>query len=166
MKETGLYSTCDLYYNEYEEMVGRNIWIKSRKGNLPRLRALFYKVLREKLKMTYQEIADYATHKGFKADHCVTLHGVKKCDEYYMNYKLYADLYDAYFDDKIQENFKKNYSNNYNTNISDDLSSITNKITKESERQELYELVKLRVDSWKWKNKDECKVYQGSYTAI
>ena len=85
---------------------------------------------------------------------------------YYANYLDFRNVYNIFFDDKEDD---------FNNKTIDDLSDleILPKVEDDAlqaiisslplyKRDEIYQMVNLRVKSWNWKNKDKCEIIQSS----
>ena len=93
--------------------------------------------------------------------------------DFYYKYNLdFRTLYDLYFEDKIKENIiikekKKNRLDALNKRIdatslkfnNDPLQVLINNLPLDK-RDEVFEMLNLRVKSWAWKSKDNCEIIQ------
>lgn len=166
-----MYSEIDEYYIDFKKICSIDIFKKTRKTEYIVYRALFYRILECKAGLSLSDTARYFTHKGLKCCHSKVLHGLKMLNIYYDSYGYLRNAYDVYFTDKVKINkaMKQSYSKIYKSKQdligSDKLVELINSIPK-NRREEIYNIVNLRVKSWEWKSKDSCKVYQGSESIL
>jgi hypothetical protein len=100
--------------------------------------------------MNDRMISEYFAEYGIKRNRASIFVGLNKISQYYNHYNHFKQLYDSYFSD----------GSRYNTNThkpGDALDELVFSLPKDR-RREIYELVNLRVKSWNWKTKDECKI--------
>ena len=159
---------------EFESLSGVDPLIYSQKPKDAYFRALLYKVLMDFNYMNDRQIAEFFLTKGITRTRVAVFHAVSKVDIYYLNYSDFRDVYNVYFDDKIEESKEldnklmekaKDASDRAVQNlphfIKDDLYFLIHKLPLDK-RNEIYELVNLRVKSWDWKSKDKCEIIESS----
>ena len=145
-------------FNKYDVP---DILQNTRERNVVEHRQLFHTILRKHYKYTFQSIADFMTYNGRKTKHELIMHSVKRTLETnYYNSDSVAKIYDQYFEDKREERIAKMSTKyNYSSKLSK-LQDLLKDIPVQKEN-EIYELVLLRMKSWYWKSKDNCKVVEG-----
>ena len=148
-----------------------DIFQETRERSVVEHRQLFHTIMRKKYKYTFQSIADFMTFYGKPTKHDLIMYSVKRTLETnYYNSDSVAKIYDQYLDDKREERIAK-MSVNLNkvphlrargsfSSVQTKLQELVRDIPKERE-QEIYDLVLMRVKSWSWKNKDNCKIVEG-----
>lgn len=159
---------------EFESLSGVDPLIYSQKPKDAYFRALLYKVLMDFNYMNDRQIAEFFLTKGITRTRVAVFHAVSKVDIYYLNYSDFRDVYNVYFDDKAEESKElenkliekaKDASDRAVKNlpqfIKDDLYFLIHKLPLDK-RDEIYELVNLRVKSWDWKSKDKCEIIESS----
>ena len=159
---------------EFQSLSGVDPLIYSQKPKDAYFRALLYKVLMDFNYMNDRQIAEFFLTKGITRTRVAVFHAVSKVDIYYLNYSDFRDVYDVYFDDKAEESRELEYklkkrskeaSKRANQElpqfIKDELYFLVHKLPL-GKRQEIYDLVSLRVKSWDWKSKDKCEIIEGS----
>jgi len=159
---------------EFESLSGVDPLIYSQKPKDAYFRALLYKVLMDFNYMNDRQIAEFFLTKGITRTRVAVFHAVSKVDIYYLNYSDFRDVYNVYFDDKAEESKElenkfiekaKDASDRAVQNlpqfIKDDLYFLIHKLPLDK-RNEIYELVNLRVKSWDWKSKDKCEIIESS----
>jgi len=159
---------------EFESLSGVDPLIYSQKPKDAYFRALLYKVLMDFNYMNDRQIAEFFLTKGITRTRVAVFHAVSKVDIYYLNYSDFRDVYNVYFDDKAEESKElddkliekaKDASDRAVQNlpqfIKDDLYFLIHKLPLDK-RDEIYELVNLRVKSWDWKSKDKCEIIESS----
>tara|TARA_R110000851_G_scaffold137065_1_gene272843 strand:- start:127 stop:687 length:561 start_codon:yes stop_codon:yes gene_type:complete len=177
--------TADLILSEYIELTDMDLMSKSRKPETVYIRSLFYKVLYDINLMSDTSIERYLKSKGVVRDRSSIWQAIRKMDNYYINYPEFRLLYDVYFNDKKyefikNERIKDKRAENRNKAIKlskQDYIDLQNFKTKEithkdkldkiieklpiDKREDIYEMVNLRVKSWGWKSKNEYEVIHG-----
>ena len=159
---------------EFESLSGVDPLIYSQRPKDAYFRALLYKVLMDFNYMNDRQIAEFFLTKGITRTRVAVFHAVSKVDIYYLNYSDFRDVYNVYFDDKAEESKEldnkliekaKDASDRAVQNlpqfIKDDLYFLIHKLPLDK-RNEIYELVNLRVKSWDWKSKDKCEIIESS----
>ena len=135
-------------------------------------RALLYKVLMEFNYMNDRQIEEFFKSKGVKRTRSAVYQAVNKIDMYYFNYSDFRNVYNVLFDDRMEEGFDNKTIDDQSDLIDvveevlpereeDDLQTLIDSLPL-SKRDEVYEIVSLRVKSWGWKSKDKCEVIQSS----
>jgi hypothetical protein len=158
---------------DFEKLTGMSLSDTSRKTNSVITRCLFYKVLEKFNYMNDRLIAEWFETRGIKKNRSSIFIAMTNVDTYYKTYPLFRDSYDMYFKDKVNERLNHQKStkkrlDEYKQLVKKmrlkedkDPLSILIKDLPIDKRQEIYEVVSLRVKSWSWKNKDKCEIIQG-----
>jgi len=159
------FSKIDKVYKEFLRYEVPNILDKTREQPLVQYRQLFQTILHRKYHLPLSHIAEWFTINGCKLIHASVDRAVKRTENtnYYQS-DFIAEIYDDYLDDKRKEReakLKKKKSKEYILSSNNRLLSLLRDIPLERE-SEIYELVSLRIKSWSWKNKDNCKTYDCS----
>lgn len=150
----------------FQEISGVDPFILSKKNEDVYFRALLYKVLMEFNCMNDRQIEEFFKNKGVKRTRSAIYIAVNKIDMYYANYSDFRNVYNIFFDDK-EDDFNKTTINDSSDleilpKVEDDaLQEIISSLPL-YKRDEIYQMVNLRVKSWNWKNKDKCEVIQSS----
>ena len=165
-------------YNEFKELTRIDVFIRTRQTKPMTLRALFYKVLRDNNFMNDRDISEFFALNGYKINRSSIYHSLQKIDGYYFDFDFFKKYYDLYFDDLIdliekqkkieqdkrkreeQRRLKRQKRINTLINDKDALDKLIDTL-EGSRRQEIYELVKLRIKSWSWKVEDRCEIIEG-----
>jgi hypothetical protein len=166
-------------YKEFKQLTKVDVFKKTRQTKPMSLRALFYKVLRDNNFMNDREIAEFFAEMGNKINRSSIYHSLQKIDGYYFNFDFFKDYYDLYFDDLSNNQkggviggaiggaidatealTKRQKRINTLINDKDALDKLIDTL-EGSRRQEIYELVKLRIKSWSWKVEDRCEIIEG-----
>ena len=178
MKKTYNKNKAIELYKEFKELTRIDVFIKTRQTKPMALRTLFYKVLRDNNFMNDRDISEFFALNGYKINRSSIYQSLQKIDGYYFNFDFFKDYYDLYFDDlsnkqkKIEQDKKKREEQrrlkrqkriNTLINDKDALDKLINTL-EGSRRQEIYELVKLRIKSWSWKVEDRCEIIEGEGT--
>ena len=163
---------------EFIELHNVDLYATDRRTRNVVLRTLFYKVLRDKNNMNDREISDFLEENDAKKDRSSIYISLKKIDTYYETYDYFREAYDLYFEDKfkrhnkikekeirLSEKLKKENDKVVPKNNVDELQAIIDTLTG-SRRQEVLELVRLRVKSWEWKVEDRCEIIEGYSSLI
>jgi len=164
---------ADKLATDFEKITGMSLNDTSRRTNSVIIRCLFYNVLHKFNYMNDRLIAEWFETRGIKKNRSSIFIAMSNVDIYYKTYPLFRDCYDMYFDDKINERLKHQKSkqkrlNEYKELVKqmhlkekkDPLSMLIKELPIDK-RQEIYEVVSLRVKSWSWKNKDKCQIIEG-----
>jgi len=159
---------------DFQELSGVDALSLSRKPIDAYFRALLYKVLMDFNYMNDRQIEDFFWSKRVKRTRVAVYHAIRKIDLYYHNYSDFRNVYNIYFDDKIEEfklldNKIKGKADELNNRVkgilpkkeNDALQLLINSLPS-YRRNEVYEIVNLRVKSWAWKSKDKCEVIESS----
>lgn len=158
---------------DFEDLTGIELNSNSRKTEIMITRTLFYKILKEFNFMTDEMISDWFSTRGVNKGRSSITHAVKKVGLYYKSYASFRNTYNVYFNDKAEEfltieqaqkkrlnDSKQNIRTNTLKKDKDALELLIDTIP-EDRREEVREIVNLRVKSWGWKTKDECQVFLG-----
>ena len=134
-------------------------------------RALLYKVLVELNYMNDRQVEAFFLSKGVQRKRCAIYLAITKIDLYYDNYADFREVYDTYFDDKLKEEIKKKaikdkeyqhrMNDIYPSLMNDKLQDLVNNLPA-NKREEMFEVLNLRVKSWSWKSKDQCEIVEAS----
>jgi hypothetical protein len=158
---------------DYEQLTGIELNSNSRKTEIMITRTLFYKILKDLNFMTDEMISDWFSTRGVQKGRSSITHAVKKIGIYYKSFASFRNTYNVYFNDKAEEfltieqaqkkrlnDSKQNIYTNTLNKDKDALEVLIDTIP-EDKREEVREIVSLRVKSWGWKTKDECQVFLG-----
>jgi hypothetical protein len=158
---------------DFEDLTGIELNSNSRKTEIMITRTLFYKILKEFNFMTDEMISDWFSTRGVNKGRSSITHAVKKVGLYYKSYASFRNTYNVYFNDKAEEfltieqaqkkrlnDSKQNIRTNTLKKDKDALELLIDTIP-EDRREEVREIVNLRVKSWSWKTKDECQIILG-----
>ena len=158
---------------DFEKLTGMSLNDNSKKTNSVIVRCLFYKVLERFNDMNDRLISEWFQSIGVKKNRSSIFTAMSNTDKYYKDYPLFREYYNIYFKDKLNERLKRQKNQK---KISEEYDKIAKQMyLKESKdplsilveslpidkRQEIHELVNLRVKSWAWKNKDKCEIIVG-----
>jgi hypothetical protein len=167
-------SDANKILEDFQELSGVDPLILSQKPIDAYFRALLYKVLMDFNYMNDRQIEDFFWSKRIKRTRVAVYHAIRKIDLYYHNYSDFRNVYNIYFDDKIEEfklldNKIKGKAEELNNRVkgilpkkeNDALQLLINSLPS-YRRDEVYEIVNLRVKSWSWKSKDKCEVIESS----
>ncbi len=173
MKEDYCKESADRLLNKFEDLTGFDSLSLSRTPHNASLRALSYKILIDLNYMNDRQVSEYFESKGITRQRSSIYHALRKMDSYYLNYPKFRDTYDVYFEDRAEESKARNEERDKKFNdiekkvirnspnaLPDLLKTLVNSIPDER-RQEVYEMLSLRVKSWDWKSKDKCEVIEG-----
>lgn len=141
--------------NEFVTLTNFDITNNSREEPAPAYRSLLYYLMRTKLGLNDRSISRFLLTKGLKKNRSTIFHSLKNFNHYLKNFKEIEEHYNYFF-------YSKPKISNL---VEDDLSKAINKIQSKSERQELLELMELRIKAWEWKKSQKVtktKVYEGS----
>jgi hypothetical protein len=165
--------TADQLAADFEKLTGISLNDTSRKTNSVITRSLFYKVLEKFNYMNDRLISEWFERRGVKRNRSSIFHSMANVDKYYKRYPLFRDYYDVYFKDKLKKrleykNAKKKRLEEYKEIVKqmhlkekkDPLSMLIKNLPIDK-REEIYEMVNLRVKSWSWKNQDKCEIIEG-----
>ena len=160
-------------YNDFKQLTKVDVFNNSRETKIMTLRSLFYKVLKDNNFMNDREIAEFFTEMGKKINRSSIYASLTKIEHYYLNFDFFKDIYDLYFYDlkekyDLQEQLKKHKLNKVKhhrrfklSKQRDKLDRLIDTVECEDRRDELYEMINLRIKSWEWKSKDNCQVIEG-----
>ena len=164
---------ADKLAKDFEELTGIDLNDGSRKTEVMIARTLFYKILRDINFMKDRMIASWFKSRGVKRDRSSIFQSLQKINIYYKSYASFRNVYNIYFNDKAEEFITlekskrkalKDIKDNLKTNIAnkgkDGLEVIINTVTNQYRRDELRDLVDMRIKSWSWKSKDEYQIIE------
>ena len=149
---------------------GINIYGNTRSRKVVEHRALMCYLLRDKLNMRWRYIAEFFNDQGKHMDHSTAIHAVKMYSVYKRHNKSLAEIEGRFvFTHKgsgMEINKMTYLENKYDKleskylNLKDLLDTpllglVLN--APPSRTQELYERVKMQVDSWEWKDREGIK---------
>jgi len=146
----------------------------SRYGDAPAFRALLYKVLNELNDMNDRMISEWFKEQKIVRNRSSIFHALKKVGTYYNSSRPFRVVYDIYFNDRREENIKrerirleklkartKNIKQIVSRVDSDRLNMLIDTVPEER-REEVFNVVNLRIKSWSWKSKDQCEIIESS----
>ncbi len=153
---------ADELTNEFCNRTGLDIYSNSRKLENVYLRVLLYKILSLLNGMNDRMISEYFAEYGIKRHRSSICVALNKINFYYGNHKYFRELYDYYFNDShryeiLTGDTKQRRMASHDPKNWDELDNLIFDLPK-GKRGEIYDLVNLRIKSWSWKNKDECKI--------
>ena len=165
---------ADELAKDFELLTGINLGSDSRETEIMITRTLFYKVLKDLNFMNDRMISEWFALRGSKKGRSSITHALSKVSVYYKSYANFRTKYNIYFNDKAEEFITlekskrkalKDIKDNLNTNIAnkgkDGLEIIINTVTNQYRRDELRDLIDMRIKSWSWKSKDEYQIIEG-----
>tara|TARA_R110000751_G_scaffold110754_1_gene208472 strand:- start:76 stop:615 length:540 start_codon:yes stop_codon:yes gene_type:complete len=165
---------ADELAKDFELLTGINLGNDSRETEIMITRTLFYKVLKDLNFMNDRMISEWFALRGSKKGRSSITHALSKVSVYYKSYANFRTKYNIYFNDKAEEFITlekskrkalKDIKDNLNTNIAnkgkDGLEIIINTVTNQYRRDELRDLIDMRIKSWSWKSKDEYQIIEG-----
>ena len=163
------YKAAEETLSDFISKCSVNVLDTSRKAEVAMYRALFISVLQRFNQMTQEEIQHFFKTKGLRRNRSTFSNALSKLTTYRRSDKNFKELHDYYFDKKVEDVKKiKGRPNKAwleERRLERELDMYTLKIRRlvkdanEEQKSELLELINLRVKSWKWKAKDDCKVY-------
>jgi len=165
--------TADELARDFEVLTGIDLNSNSRKTEIMITRTLFYKILRDVNFMNDRMIAEWFNSRGVKRNRASIFQALQKIGIYYKTYPSFRDFYNVYFNDKAEEFFTieqtqkralKESKRNLHINslkIGKDSLELLIDTIPEDRRDEIRKLITMRVKSWSWKSKDECKIIEG-----
>ncbi len=158
---------------DFEELTGIQLNSDSRETEIMITRTLFYKILKDLNFMNDRMISEWFKERGVNKGRSSITHALSKVGIYYKSYASFRNRYNIYFNDKAEEfltieqaqkkrlkDIKQNVHTNTLNKDKDALEVLIDSIP-EDRRDEVREIVSLRVKSWSWKTKDECQVFLG-----
>jgi hypothetical protein len=157
-------------YNDFKELTKIDVFSRSKETKTMTLRSLFFKILKVNNFMNDREIADFFGEMGDIRNRSSIYHSLTKMEHYYSNFGYFKQTYDLYFYDlkekyssKEQQKKVKLYNVEYQRQ-SDKLDDLINTVECKIKRDDLYEMVNLRIKSWAWKVEDRCQIIEGAGT--
>lgn len=158
---------------DFEKLTGIELNSDSRETEIMINRTLFYKILKELCFMNDRMISEWFESRGVNKGRSSITHALSKISIYYKSFPSFRDRYNIYFSDKAEEfitiekhqkkhlkDIKQNISTNVLNRGKDGLELLIDTIP-EDRRDEIREIISLRIKSWSWKSKDECQIIQG-----
>lgn len=172
MAKTYSISDAQSTLDYFKELSGVDPLTISSKPEDVYFRALLYKVLMDYNGMNDRHVEEFFKYKGVRRTRSAVYHAVKKIDIYYRNYPNFRTVYNFLFDDKLEEfqkiNDKIRAKNQPKPDVvcapeehKDELQLLIDSLPN-SRRDEIYEMVNLRVKSWQWKSRDKCTIIESS----
>lgn len=140
-------------YKDFKQLTKVNVFNRSKQTKIMALRSLFFKVLQDYNFMNDREIAEFFAEMGDKRNRSGIFTSLTKMEQYYLNFDFFKDIYDLYFYDSKEHQRKYKLSKQQ-----DKLDNLIDTVEDESRRDELYEMVNLRIKSWSWKVEDRCEI--------
>lgn len=161
-----LIKKCNVYRDLIIKMFDYDVASKTRTNEFAYAKCVFYNVLKRKLDLNDQRIEEYFDSIGVKRNRSSVYHSLKKTKLYYKTSLDFRIMYDSFFDDlkRIDEGeLKRRLQLKILKRVvkKDKLHRLLSKIP-DDRRDEIFELVELRIKSWNWKNNDKTKEYNGS----
>lgn len=163
---------ADKLAEEFEKLTQVDLLSISRETYQMTLRCLFYKILKDLNYMNDKQMSDWFEKRGVKRNRSSIFSALKKVDLYYLNFKYFQDFYCHYFNDKVKHveedilddsnKLKEDTNDNIQEYEKDALDKLINDI-RGDRREEILNLVSLRIKSWEWKNKDKCEIIEGVF---
>tara|TARA_R110000796_G_scaffold73774_6_gene165764 strand:- start:647 stop:1162 length:516 start_codon:yes stop_codon:yes gene_type:complete len=159
------FKEADRTFNNYKEYSGFDPIELSQKTESVYFRALLYKVLTDLNLLNTRQVAEFMEIKGKKTHRVSVFHAIKKVDIYYRDFPEFREIYNLYFDDKLEEFNKIEEKRKLRLNEVENKMRAVNLQRKLSplellissipldRRQEIFDLVNMRVKSWGWKSK-------------
>jgi len=164
---------ADKLARDFEKLTGISLNSGSRKTSIMITRTLFYKILKDFNFMNDRMISEWFKGRGIDKNRSSIYQSLDKISIYYKSFPLFRKLYNIYFNDRAEEFIKmqeaenkrfESVKQNLGTNIlkrdKDALELLIDTIPQDR-RDEIREIVSLRVKSWSWKSKNECQVFLG-----
>tara|TARA_R110000803_G_scaffold71257_2_gene134422 strand:+ start:739 stop:1278 length:540 start_codon:yes stop_codon:yes gene_type:complete len=164
---------ADELAKDFELLTGINLGSDSRETEIVFTRTLFYKVLKDLNFMNDRMISEWFALRGSKKGRSSITHALTKISIYYKSYANFRTKYNLYFNDKAEEFITleksqrkaiKEIKDNLHTSIrnkdKDGLEILIDTISNQFRRDELRDLIDMRIKSWSWKSKDECKIIE------
>ena len=164
---------ADELAKDFEELTGIQLNSDSRETDIMITRTLFYKILKDLNFMNDRMISEWFELRGVNKGRSSITHALHKIGIYYKSYAVFRNRYNIYFNDRAEEFLSieqtqkkaiKDVKQNLHTNIlnkgKDSLDILIDSVPQDK-RDEVREIVSLRIKSWSWKNKDKCQIIQG-----
>jgi len=154
------------------ELSGTDIFEKTRKREVVEIRSLFFFILKDKLNMSWTQIANYFKAKGIYINHATVIHS-------YNNYEMYKSSNNQM--QEIQEMIslktsmdlkginKEEYLTLKCKDLEQELDKIKNdsilykllnQIPKDKEKEAIMR-IELLIKGWEWQYKDSTTAYAG-----
>ena len=163
-------------HNDFKELTKVDVFGRSKETKTMTLRSLFFKILKVNNFMNDREIADFFADMGDVRNRSSIYHSLTKMEHYYANFNYFKEMYDLYFYDlkekyDLKEQRKKakldkvEHQRQRKLNRQQDrLDDLIDTVECKIRREELYEMVNLRIKSWSWKVEDRCEIIEGEGT--
>jgi hypothetical protein len=157
-------------YNDFKELTKVDLFSRSKETKTMTLRSLFFKILKDNNFMNDREISEFFAEMGDIRNRSSIYHSLTKMEHYYSNFGYFRQIYDLYFYDLkehygLKEQQKKVRLDKVEyQKQSDKLDDLINTVECKDRREELYEMVNLRIKSWAWKVRDRCQIIEGAGT--
>lgn len=164
---------ADELARDFEELTRVELNSDSRETEIMITRTLFYKILKDLNFMNDRMISEWFEERGVNKGRSSITHALSKIGIYYKSFPSFRNRYNLYFNDRAEEfltieqvenKHLKDVKENVHTNIlnkdKDALDVLIDSIPVDR-RDEVREIVGLRVKSWSWKSKDEYEIIQG-----
>jgi len=164
---------ADELAKDFEDLTGIQLNSNSRETDIMITRTLFYKILKDLNFMNDRMISEWFKLRGVNKGRSSITHALHKIGIYYKSYAVFRNRYNVYFNDRAEEFLSieqtqkkaiKDIKQNLHTSIANrnkDALDILIDSVPEDRRDEVREIVSLRIKSWNWKSKDECQIIQG-----
>ena len=164
---------ADELAKDFEELTGIQLNSDSRETDIMITRTLFYKILKDLNFMNDRMISEWFELRGVNKGRSSITHALHKIGIYYKSYALFRNRYNVYFNDRAEEFLSieqtqkkaiRDIKQNLHTSISNknkDALDILIDSVPQDRRDEVREIVSLRIKSWSWKSKDKCQIIQG-----
>ena len=157
-------------YNDFKELTKIDVFSRSKETKTMTLRSLFFKILKVNNYMNDREISEFFAEMGDVRNRSSIYHSLTKMEHYYSNFNYFKQTYDLYFYDLkekygLKEQQKKVKLNKIEYQRQQDkLNDLIDTVECKIKRDDLYEMVNLRIKSWSWKVKDRCQIIEGEGT--
>ena len=164
---------ADELAKDFEDLTGIQLNSDSRETDIMITRTLFYKILKDLNFMNDRMISEWFKLRGVNKGRSSITHALHKIGIYYKSYAVFRNRYNIYFNDRAEEFLSieqtqkkaiKDIKQNLHTSISNknkDALDILIDSVPQDRRDEVREIVSLRIKSWSWKSKDQCEIIQG-----
>jgi len=143
-------------YKDFKQLTKVDVFNRSRETKIMVLRSLFYRVLQDNNFMNDREIAEFFTEMGDRRDRSSIYISLTKINHYYSNFDYFRKIYDLYFYDLKEPQIQYKLDRQQ-----DKLDNLIDTVECKIRRDELYEMVNLRIKSWSWKVEDRCEIIEG-----
>jgi hypothetical protein len=164
---------ADELAKDFEDLTGIQLNSNSRETDIMITRTLFYKILKDLNFMNHRMISEWFELRGVNKGRSSITHALHKIGIYYKSYAVFRNRYNVYFNDRAEEfltieqaqkkaikDVKQNLHTNTLNKGKDSLDILIDSVPQDR-RDEVREIVSLRIKSWSWKSKDQCEIIQG-----